>query len=229
MQSMLLKRFESSWFAARETAKRMLNAVTVIIASIETHGVVPIGDIVNDLRIDADEGLVLQDELLETIDGESRFIDADQFTDDFLKHLQLDFDLLQSIESRLSALEGQYDPKLATLKRVMASTPSKKMAIFSTFGDTVRYLVQQIENDDSIIAGKSWISVVGVDTDPDQRTRAVERFCPTSESEQTFARADRDNDEVDVLISTDVLSEGQNLQQAGKPSCHTTCHGTRNG
>ena len=87
------------------------------------------------------------------------------------------------------------------------------MAIFSTFGDTVRYLVQQIENDDSIIVGKSWISVVGADTDPDQRTRAVERFCPTSESEQSFARADRD-DEVDVLISTDVLSEGQNLQQA---------------
>ena len=214
IQSMLLKRFESSWFAARETAKRMLHAVEVVIASIETHGVVPIGDIVNDLRIDADEGLVLQDELLEVLDGESRFIDADQFTDDFLKHLQLDFDLLQNIETRLGALEGQHDPKLATLKRVIANTPSKKVAIFSTFGDTIKYLVEQIKIDDSIIAGKSWVSVVGGDTDPDQRTRAVERFCPASESEQSFARADRDDDEVDVLISTDVLSEGQNLQQA---------------
>ncbi len=214
MQSMLLKRFESSWFAALRTVERMMNAIEKILASITQHGVVPIGSAIDDVRLDADLGIVILDELFEGIDSLGEFIDADKFDDTFVEHLENDLNTLGDIESRLSGLEGRLDPKLETLKRVMANTPSQKVAIFSSFGDTIEYLLDRIESDPTILNGRSWVSVVGGDTDPNQRARAVERFCPASESEAQNGNSTRPDDEVDVLISTDVLSEGQNLQQA---------------
>ena len=214
MQSMLLKRFESSWYAALRTTERMIDAIERILASIKQHGVVPIGSAIEDVRIDADSGIIIQDELFEGIDSLGDFISTDNFIDTFVKDLENDVSRLGDMESRLKSLEGRPDPKLETLRRVMANTPSQKVAIFSSFGDTVEYLVDHIQSDPSILNGRAWIPVVGGDTDPNQRARAIERFCPASESEAANGSTTRPDDEVDVLISTDVLSEGQNLQQA---------------
>ena len=214
MQSMLLKRFESSWFSALRTVERMITAIEKMLASVKQHGVVPIGSAIEDVRIDADQGIIIQDELFEGIDSLGDFIAADKFDDTFVEHLENDLSRLGDIEARLRCLEDRLDPKIETLKRVMATTPSKKVAIFSSFGDTIDYLVHRIKADPSILNGRSWTSVVGGDTDPNQRARAVERFCPASESETQNGNTTRPDDEVDVLISTDVLSEGQNLQKA---------------
>ena len=214
MQSMLLKRFESSWYAALKTTQRMTDAIERILASIKQHGVVPIGSAIEDVRIDADSGVIIQDELFEGSESQGDFISTDDFIDTFVKDLENDLSTLDDMGSRLKSLEGQSDPKLDTLRRVMANTPSQKVAIFSSFGDSVEYLVDRIKSDPSILNGRAWTSVIGGETDPNQRAIAVERFCPASESEAIDGSTTRPNDEVDVLISTDVLSEGQNLQQA---------------
>lgn len=214
MQSMLLKRFESSWYAALRTVERMIDAIERILASIRQHGVVPIGSAIDDVKVDADQGIIIQDELFVESESLGDFIDASEFIDTFVKDLENDLSKLGDMETRLSSLEHHPDPKLETLKRVMAKTPSQKVAIFSSFGDTVEYLVDRIETDPAILNGRAWTSVVGGDTDPNQRAHAVERFCPASESEAQNGNTTRPDDEVDVLISTDVLSEGQNLQQA---------------
>ena len=56
------------------------------------------------------------------------------------------------------------------------------------------------------------MTVVGADTDPDTRTNMLARFCPETVVRPGYVPPDG---EVDLLLSNDVLSEGQNLQQAG--------------
>ncbi len=214
MQSMLLKRFESSWYAALRTVERMIDAIERILASIKQHGVVPIGSAIQDVKLDADQGIVIQDELLEGLDSLGDYIEAGKFDDGFVEHLENDLSKLGEMESLLKSLEDRPDPKLEMLKHVMTTTPSQKVAVFSSFGDTVEYLIDRIRSDPSILDGRAWTSVVGGESDPNQRARAVEQFCPASESESQNGAHERHDDEVDVLISTDVLSEGQNLQQA---------------
>ncbi|GER89522.1 hypothetical protein KDW_36840 [Dictyobacter vulcani] len=82
--------------------------------------------------------------------------------------------------------------------------PNEKVLIFTQFADTVRYLTDQLKaRGISALEG-----VTGDDADP---TMYAWRFSPNSNNH-------RDNvkpaDEIRVLIATDVLSEGQNLQDA---------------
>ena len=60
-------------------------------------------------------------------------------------------------------------------------------------------------------ARRERVTVIGSESTPDQRLAALGRFAP-----RTVVRPDYEppDGEVDLLLSTDVLSEGQNLQQA---------------
>ena len=119
-----------------------------------------------------------------------------------------DREALARLVTLLSRLDPEHDPKLGLLRSVIESSPSQKVIVFSTFADTVRYLD---ENLPSRLGGRQRVTVIGAETDPDQRTGLLARFCP-----KTVVRPDYEPEdgEVDLLLSNDVLSEGQNLQQA---------------
>ena len=104
------------------------------------------------------------------------------------------------------------DPKLQALQGVLSSTTAKKVAIFTSFQDTASYLKEKIEAAPEILDGRSWTVVIGSETSADARTRELERFCPESVTGDPHFVPDCG--EVDVMLSTDILSEGQNLQQA---------------
>ena len=91
---------------------------------------------------------------------------------------------------------------------LLESSPAQKIAVFSTFGDTVRYLDEHLPER---VGGRERVAVIGSESTPDQRLTALGRFAP-----RTVVRPDYEppDGEVDLLLSTDVLSEGQNLQQA---------------
>ncbi len=213
MRSMLLKRFESSWYSALQTVKRILNDINTILQAIHQQGIVPSADILKKITADAEDGTIFQDDLMQTIADQAKITPAQHFRDDFITDLQKDQQLLQQMRNRLEALKDQPDPKLTALKSIMQQTPAHKVAIFSTFRDTVEYLQQAIHKDPEIIAQRKCSIVTGADADPEARARAVERFCPAAESEAEN-NSQATEDEVDVLISTDILSEGQNLQKA---------------
>ena len=112
----------------------------------------------------------------------------------------------------LTDLENGTDPTLDALQDVMAATPSKKVAVFTAFQDTASYLKQCIEHQTDLLGGREWTVAIGSETSADARTRELERFCPESVTgQQGFVP---EGGEVDVILSTDILSEGQNLQQA---------------
>ena len=116
--------------------------------------------------------------------------------------------MLEACAEALDALDAAGDPKLELLKRVLREVPSDKVVVFSTFADTVRYLDEHLPDETD---GRERVTVIGAETDPDQRTGLLARFCPATVIRPGYEPPDG---EVDLLLSNDVLSEGQNLQQA---------------
>jgi superfamily II DNA or RNA helicase len=119
--------------------------------------------------------------------------------------LQADADSLLAILTQNGDWRADQDAKLAALHQLLTKThPKDKVVIFTQFADTVRYLEKQLEAKGvQRLAG-----VTGSDADP---TKYAWRFSPISNGKRDQIKAE---DELRVLIATDVLSEGQNLQDA---------------
>ena len=95
------------------------------------------------------------------------------------------------------------DAKLGALEEMLTSVhPDDKVLIFTQFADTVRYLESQLR-----ARGVSRMAVVTGDTT--NPTYLAWRFSPKSNEKKDRVTP---VDELRVLVSTDVLSEGQNLQ-----------------
>ena len=214
MQSQLLKRFESSWYAALQTVNRMRDGNNVMLRVIAERGAVPPPEVIRDLvgNKGEDDTFLNADLIDEALAGSEGGIAADSFNDQFLTDLEKDLDTLSTMSARLESLKDGPDPKLDTLREVMATTPSQKVAVFTAFQDTAAYLKERIESQPDVLGDRKWTVAIGSETSADARTRELERFCPESVTDEPGFRPD--GGEVDVIISTDILSEGQNLQQA---------------
>ena len=214
IQSLLLKRFESSWYAALQTVNRMRTANEILVRLVSELEVVPPPEVVRELVGESmEDDSFLSAELIDSALAASEGgIPADRFGDDFLPALEKDLETLGDLATNLNALDSVPDPKLHALEAVLSTATAQKVAIFTSFQDTASYLKERIEHRPDILGGRSWTVVIGSETSADTRTRELERFCPESVTgDPHFVPPDG---EVDVLLSTDILSEGQNLQQA---------------
>jgi hypothetical protein len=118
-------------------------------------------------------------------------------------------DLTNDAQALLNVLKkvGDWDPdqdaKLkALIKLLTAEHPADKVIIFTQFADTVRYLEDQLKQQ-----GINRLSgVTGDSADP---TALAWRFSPVSNNKRAQIPPE---DELRILVATDVLSEGQNLQ-----------------
>ncbi len=129
---------------------------------------------------------------------------------------ELAADLLQDAKRLFSILElaGQWQPgqdhKLAELHKLLTKKhPGQKVLIFSQFADTVDYLAEQL-------AARGLKQLAGVSGDTDDPSLYARRFSPVSNQAQEKGKPNyvTPSDELRVLVATDVLSEGQNLQDA---------------
>ncbi len=134
-----------------------------------------------------------------------RWIRADLFIAALRKDLLADATALLSILCRIAAWDVTQDAKLNALHTLLATAhPQEKVLIFSQFADTVRYLEQQLQT-------QGIAHLAGVTGDDDDPTALAWRFSPVSNHQRDQVST---ADELRVLIATDVLSEGQNLQDA---------------
>ena len=123
----------------------------------------------------------------------------------------LESELLSDSNALLDVLQsyGDWDPakdaKLEALNSLLTETfPDQKVLVFSQFADTVDYLEAQLKNRGvADMAG-----VTGSSADP---TQLAWRFSPDSNQRPGQGKPER---ELRVLVATDVLSEGQNLQDS---------------
>ena len=208
LQSGILKRFESCWFACLLTVRRILAAHHAFLEAWDVgYGLGP-SALKEAAKAELDETAAaqwLEERLEEEVGQES----VDNYVPEFRDDVGHDRILLQEIEERLEKLDAEHDPKLNFLRRVLDESPSAKIVVFSTFADTVEYLDEQLPEP---VAGRERVTVIGADTSTDQRTALLSRFCPDTVVRPGYKP---DDDEVDLFLSNDVLSEGQNLQQAG--------------
>lgn len=134
-----------------------------------------------------------------------KWIRADLFDKRLLTHLQADAAaLLHSLQTFGHWVASQ-DDKLNALHQLLAKThPQEKVLVFSQFADTVHYLAEQLQ-------GRGLPGVMGVTGNSADPTVLAWRFSPVSNDKRNQITA---QNELRVLVATDVLSEGQNLQDA---------------
>lgn len=133
------------------------------------------------------------------------------------KDLQRDIEVLTNIWHLIKDISAGEDDKLCALKRLLAEkVRGRKVLIFTYYKDTARYLYREL----GLEIGAAWREAIGspkirrMDSSaaPKDRGRLIQAFSPRSNQKPDLVGS---LDEVDVLISTDVLSEGQNLQDCG--------------
>ena len=125
------------------------------------------------------------------------------FRADLERELRLDANALLNLLQNYGAWDPRHDAKLDALQTLVTKTyPDRKVLVFSQFADTVLYLETQLKN----LPVRDLAGVTGSSADP---TQLAWQFSPTSNQRPGRATPD---DELRVLVATDVLSEGQNLQ-----------------
>ena len=147
----------------------------------------------------------LYTEMYEKQRSRFQWVKADIFNTEMLaEDLQSDNDKLLSILQRISMWNPAEDRKIDALCELLTKThPQEKVLIFTQYSDSANYIKNQL-----VSRGIEQVGVATGDT-PDV-TDLVKRFSPTSNDNRNLNSAD----EIRILISTDVLSEGQNLQDA---------------
>ncbi len=124
-----------------------------------------------------------------------------QLTDD----LRNDAVALLKVLAKCAQWDANADAKMLSLRQLLAKDrPNDKVLIFTQFADTARYLYNELES-----RGIDRIAVAtGGNADP---TLLAWRFSPVSNGKRDAVKSE---DELRVLVATDVLSEGQNLQDS---------------
>ena len=212
IRSGLLKRFESSVFAAKETTQRMLAMHDAVITACEQTGAVPSPAALRDLYREVNEGELPPETVEAVLEGDTEAIPLSDLTENYLPDVRSDREALAAMLADLKTLAGLPDPKLEQFAALLNELGAEKVAVFTTYGDTARYLRDRLSDDPSMAGGRTLGAVVGDELGSDAREQLMERFCPHSVLADDTASAP--GDEFDLLIATDVISEGQNLQQA---------------
>ena len=226
-KSLYLKRFESSLIAFKNSIKTQWNFQTKFYEILIQEG--KLLDSKNFRKLilameDEEENTAVIDiiESLEEIDIKS--YDVVQ-----LEHqIKVDLAILNNIINILDKIETSgninidYDQKLIAFKELLKTKLiGQKILVFSYFKDTANYLHDSLKTD------KNWLSAMIVDghepvikiltgDSPGKiREETVKQFSPKANAQSDDELAQLLENQIDILICTDVLSEGQNLQDAG--------------
>jgi hypothetical protein len=222
----LLKRLESSVESFRLTVSRVKKLIDDTIADIDTFA--------------SGGGSVIGGR--ELADDDTDFDDDDRNTDYFTtehsikidladmdyvtwrKHLTEDSNTLELLKMMMDDITPEHDTKLQTLFELIEdkitqpiNEGNNKILIFSAFSDTVDYLYKHVSAfvksrfglDSAMVTG----NVDGKTTIKGQRpsiNEVLTLFSPISKDKNLLMPDDKND--ISVLIATDCISEGQNLQ-----------------
>ena len=220
----LLKRLESSVFSFNLTLSRIRELITKTIDAINRFEKYGISDLdmyeATDTDFDMDDG----NTDFFTV-GKKVKIDLDDMDyRTWREELQADADILELLTLMIADITPEYDTKLQTLFALISKKiehpingDNKKILIFSAFSDTAEYLYENVSAfvkkryglDTALITG----TVDGKTTVKGLKAtlnNVLTCFSPISKSKAVLMPNSTAN--IDILIATDCISEGQNLQ-----------------
>ena len=223
MRINFLKRLESSAYSLSKTFERTIGKIDAMLEKIDKYERNP--------RIkDAQADILPKDVLPEDDEDDEEFLvnrarepyhlrelDCTRWKEDLLK----DKGTLTAAWERVKAIKPERDGKLQAIKehiREKAENPSKdkdgninrKLLVFTTFKDTAVYLyeellglAEQLGLNMALVSGDVKRASFGT---TDFRSILI-NFAPRAQN-----RCEKIKEEIDILIATDCISEGQNLQ-----------------
>lgn len=218
----LLKRLESSVEAFRLTLSTIEAAIDKTLRRVEAHAAT-----ITEIQVDLADVEVDDEDApnLEAISyGEKITIAlADVDVESWQRDLWHDRETLRELIDAMAAVTPERDLKLQRLIQIVrekATAPinegNRKVLIFSAFADTARYLYRELAPslreaglESAIVTGGSQAPKTTVGTGYDVH-QVLTLFSPRSK--QRHLTMPQETAELDVLIGTDVISEGQNLQ-----------------
>jgi len=229
IRTMFLKRFESSVAAFELSCDRLMRK---LLAFLEVHSDTAgeksrlerwkhqNAEVINyvvhrqfELWKDADvedpDEDIVPEEFLESVTRLSR----DEYeVVEMIQETFLDLDQIVSFLEEAKKFEPRHDDKLKKLIRLLKSKEleTEKVLIFTEFADTARYLFRQLTE-----AGIAGVAQVDSATKGNRRD-ILQRFSPYYNGTNSAKLHEGGSEETRVLVSTDVLSEGLNLQDASR-------------
>ena len=219
MAVLLLKRLESSIEAFRSTLNALMRSNRNFRAALDA-GYVPIGDTVARMlsgqSFDADdllEVLTQEEDRRQQLGRKNAKLvhDVEDFyADEWAECLDGDFAVLSGILSRVEGITPEDDDKLQTLRKFLEQPEVKggKLLIFSEAETTVEYLYQQLNPNGE---DPSMARLTG--STRQQAESIIKRFSPTWNLRSNERSP---GPEINVLLATDIVSEGQNLQDCAR-------------
>ncbi|WP_085370722.1 helicase-related protein [Leifsonia sp. NCR5] len=232
-----LKRLTSSAHAFILTVKRMIARNAVLDYALSNDLKVPLGNFsdqyfdLDDVDYDVDADDELSDaassawgirwtsqqwddyaegaykELAQKGPAGIRWVRPQLFKKDLLlSHVREDSDILQGLLDALGVWRPEDDTKLKALAGLINGLPpGEKVLVFSEYKDTVDYITEHLP----LWTHRSIASASGQSGDA---LKVARRFAP--KANEHLGGLPAGETEVDVLVTTDVLSEGQNLQDS---------------
>ncbi len=209
MRVMLFKRFESSIYAFRMTIGRLAKIHRAFLKSLDC-GIIPAGEEAQEILRGSD--LYSEQDFIEAL--QKSVSDKNYEISDFnlkrlKEHLRHDLDSLEKIYEVVNenAVPPERDAKLQKLKTILKTSPLNKgkTLIFSESAETVDYLYKHINP-------KSRPEIQKASSGRENKSRLVRLFSPVANKHELK----KSEIEVQMVITTDVLSEGLNLQDCDK-------------
>lgn len=218
----LLKRLESSVHSFRLTLQRIRDMIAATLDTIHTydpHKIIELKELTGAADFDADD---MESDLF-TVGRKVKIAleDMDYLT--WQRDLQTDFETLALLLGMVADITPGHDSKLQTLLQTLAekqreplNKDNHKVLIFTAFSDTAQYLYEQVGAymlrsfglHTALVTG----SVEGRSTVPKFKAdlnNVLTCFSPVSKDRAALMP---DGPDIDILIATDCISEGQNLQ-----------------
>lgn len=220
----LLKRLESSVNSFRLTLERikvLIDSTIEAINNFEKYGTADIDMYeASDSEFDMDDG---NTEYF-TVGKKVKIELADMDYKSWRTELKADADVLELLTLMVADITPEHDSKLQELLELISdkienpiNTGNKKVIVFSAFSDTAEYLYEHVS---AYIKKKYGLDTAVITGSIDGKTtingfkatlnNVLTCFSPISKGRDVLMPDSKT--EIDVLIATDCISEGQNLQ-----------------
>ncbi len=221
MRKLLVMRFESSRAAFQSTLQKFIDSHQKILDWVEEKQLVPIS---KKAYIPSPDEMPEEDTEEMNLEEQSEFATTDvtnnkkivfvkleDLNDEFVPKLKHDISVLKDIYEKWFGVRSLFlsmpDPKLKQLildiQEHLSNDPNRKIVVFSMYADTVIYVGEALQK-----AGISTFVYTGKNSKSDRKI--------VRENFDAGIPIDKQSKDFNVLVATDALSEGVNLNRAGR-------------
>ena len=203
-KTILLKRLESSVEAFRISVNKHMHFLNQMLSYLEKGRLLPKQTYTKFLRYvlahDDEDDAGPEEVEMEILRELEKFNIKDYKKEELFNDVNIDINLLKAILEKVDKITPEKDAKLIELKERLSVLHKKgQIVIFTYYKDTLDYVYDYLSKQSEFKKIKI-VKISGSGT--------------VTQKERQSILGKFQNKEIDILISTDILSEGQNLQSA---------------